>query len=94
MFQLLEIVGVSYDGYSDAIKNALEELNKSGEKVHWFEVMEQRGAMRERGVQFQVKLKVAIAVESDEEKSLYLCPSCGKAAERSEELCAVTGKGL
>lgn len=87
MFQLLEIVGISNESNSDAIKKALTKLKEAGEKVYWFEVLEQRGSFKGDSIQFQVKLKVAILVEAEEEKSLFLCPSCGRASDKAEDLC-------
>ena len=39
-FDIIEKVGVSYSSYSDAVKNALNDVEA---QVHWFEVVEQRG---------------------------------------------------
>jgi flavin-binding protein dodecin len=87
MFQLLEIVGVSKESYSQAIKKAIKQLQDAGESVFWFEVMEERGGVRGDSVEFQVKIKVAVKVESEEEKGIYLCPSCGRASDKPENLC-------
>ncbi|MBN1226067.1 MAG: dodecin domain-containing protein [Deltaproteobacteria bacterium] len=39
----------------------LKKIIDSGEKVHFFEVIEQRGAIREGQLkEFQVKMKVAV----------------------------------
>jgi flavin-binding protein dodecin len=87
MFQLLEIVGVSREGYSEAIQSAVNKLQDAGEKVYWFELLEQRGGIRNGEVEFQAKLKVAVSVEAEEDKGLFLCPSCGRASDRAENLC-------
>lgn len=41
----------------------MEEVIKFGEKVHFFEVVEQRGAVREgQFKEFQVKIRIAVEV--------------------------------
>jgi len=61
MFKMLEVVGSSQAGFSEAVKDAVEQVLEFGEKVHFFEVVEQRGAVRAgRFKEFQVKLKPSI----------------------------------
>lgn len=60
MFQMIEVVGVSEKGFSEAVKSAVDELIAQGKKVHFFEVIQQRGAVRENKFkEFQVTVKVA-----------------------------------
>ena len=69
MFKMIEIVGSSEKGFSEAVKEAVEQVLASGEKVHFFEVIEQRGAVRAgKFKEFQVKLKVAVEVKQEKEK--------------------------
>ncbi|GAB4168366.1 MAG: hypothetical protein Kow00108_01490 [Calditrichia bacterium] len=58
MMKIVEIVGVSSESYSDAVKKAVEEFSNSGNKVLWFEVVEHRGAMRNDKVEFQAVIKI------------------------------------
>jgi flavin-binding protein dodecin len=61
MLRMLEVIGSSETGYSEAVREAVQTLIDAGEKVHFFEVIEQRGAVREgRFREFQVKVKVAV----------------------------------
>jgi len=61
MLKMIEVIGVSETGYSEAVRAAIEQLLSAGEKIHFFEVIEQRGAVREgRLKEFQVKLKAAV----------------------------------
>ncbi len=61
MLRMLEVIGSSEEGYSEAVRDAVQTLIHAGEKVHFFEVVEQRGAVREgRLKEFQVKVKVAV----------------------------------
>ena len=58
-FEIVVRVGVSTKSVSDAISNAVKEANAE-KAVSWFEVIEQRGALKGDEVEFQVKLKVAV----------------------------------
>ena len=61
MFRMLEVTQSSPLGFSEAVREAVEELLRKGEKVHFFVVQEQRGAVRDGVIQeFQVVLKVAV----------------------------------
>lgn len=61
MYQLVEVVGISPAGFSEAVKGAVEQLIASGKKVHFFQVVEERGAVRDGKLkEFQVLLKVAV----------------------------------
>ena len=60
MFQMLEVVGTSDLSHSEAVRSAVEGLIAAGEDIHFFEVVEQRGAVRNGRVEFQVKIKAAV----------------------------------
>jgi flavin-binding protein dodecin len=61
MLNMIDVVGTSPDGFSEAVQSALAGISKSGQKAHFFEVIEQRGAVREgRIAEFQVIVRVAI----------------------------------
>jgi len=58
---MLEVTQSSPLGFSEAVREAVEELLRAGEKVHFFVVQEQRGAVRDGAIrEFQVVLKVAV----------------------------------
>jgi flavin-binding protein dodecin len=55
-FKIREKVGISYTSYSDAVKQAIQTVDK---KVYWFEVIEQRGRITEDNkIEFQVVIKI------------------------------------
>jgi flavin-binding protein dodecin len=57
-FEVVELVGLSNESSSDAIKSVVLESNKT-KPVAWFEVIEERGRVTSEGkVEFQVKVKV------------------------------------
>ncbi len=61
MLIMKEVVGVSSDGFSEAVRIAVDKLISQGEKVHFFQVVEQRGSIRDAKLkEFQVVIKVAI----------------------------------
>lgn len=60
MLQMIEVVGVSPLGFSEAVKNAVEQLAAQGKKLHFFEVIQQRGSVRDNKLkEYQVVLKAA-----------------------------------
>ncbi|MBN1938157.1 MAG: dodecin domain-containing protein [Candidatus Aminicenantes bacterium] len=61
MLRMLEVVGTSPEGFSEAVRSAVEEIVRSGHAAHFFQVVEQRGSVREGRIrEFQVVLKVAV----------------------------------
>ncbi len=55
-FEIIEKAGVSNTSYSDAVKNALKNVEK---EVHWFEVIDQRGRITaDKTIEFQVVIKI------------------------------------
>jgi len=61
MFKMIEVIESSDDGFSEAVKKAVQKLLDRGEKVHFFEVVEQRGAVRDGAFkEFQVKIRAAV----------------------------------
>jgi hypothetical protein len=61
MLQMLEVVGTSPSGFSEAVTAALAEIAGRGQKAHFFQVLEQRGAVRDGKIkEFQVVLKIAV----------------------------------
>ena len=59
-FEIIEVVGISTESTTEAIKNAIFEVNKN-RKVSWFEVIEPRGRITSEGkIEFQVTLKIGI----------------------------------
>ncbi len=60
MIHMNEVVGISNVSFSEAVKNAVKKLIDKGEKVYWFEIVEQRGAVKGSEVEFQVKVNLAV----------------------------------
>lgn len=61
-FEVIERVGISTESISDAIQQAVLEVNKQ-KKVGWFEVIEQRGRVNSEGkIEFQVTVKIGTKI--------------------------------
>ena len=60
MVHMMEVVGISNVSYSEAVKSAVKKLMDDGHKLYWFEIVEQRGAVKNNEIEFQVKVKVAV----------------------------------
>ena len=57
-FEVVERVGISTEGISEAVKDAVIEANNE-KKIGWFEVVEQRGRVTSEGkIEFQVKVRI------------------------------------
>jgi flavin-binding protein dodecin len=61
MLKMLEVTESSPEGYSEAVKKAVQKVIDAGQKVHFFQVMEQRGSVRDGQInEFQVIVKIAV----------------------------------
>ncbi len=64
VYKKIEIVGTSPVSFAEATRSAVEEAARTVRNMSWFEVAEQRGAIRDGKVaEFQVTLKVGFKVE-------------------------------
>ncbi len=64
VYKLIELTGSSSKSIEDAITIAVERASRSVRNMHWFEVIETRGAIKDGTVaQFQVTLKIGFTLE-------------------------------
>jgi flavin-binding protein dodecin len=64
-FKIIELCGVSDNSYAEATKNAVAKASATLRNLDWFEVLNQRGVIKNGKVaEFQVVLKVGFRVES------------------------------
>jgi flavin-binding protein dodecin len=64
IYKKIEIVGTSKVSFAEAVKAAVAEAGKSLRHMSWFEVVEQRGAIKDGKVaEFQVTVRVGFKIE-------------------------------
>jgi len=64
-FKVIELCGVSEVSYAQATRNAIATASKSIRHIDWFEVVNQRGYVKNGEVaEFQVSLKVGFRLET------------------------------
>jgi flavin-binding protein dodecin len=67
VYKLIELIGTSTVSVDNAIKHAVQRADARLKNLRWFEVAEIRGHLdQNKAVHWQVKLKVAFNVESEE----------------------------
>jgi dodecin len=66
-YKLIDLVGISDRGFDDAAKNAIKRAQSTLQGLAWFEVVEQRGALRDGRIEYQVKVQVAFKLMDDSE---------------------------
>jgi flavin-binding protein dodecin len=63
-YKKIEIVGTSAASFAEAAKSAVAEASKSIRNMSWFEVVEQRGAIKDGKVlEFQVTVRIGFKLE-------------------------------
>ena len=63
-YKKIEIVGTSNVGFSEAVQSAIAEASQTVRRMDWFEVIEQRGNIKDNKVaEYQVVLKVGFKIE-------------------------------
>ena len=64
-YKKIELVGTSPVSFAEAVKTAIEEASKSVRHMNWFEVVEQRGFVKDgRVAEFQVTISVGFKIEA------------------------------
>ena len=66
VFKGITIVGTSTESFSDAIQTAVERANQTIRELRWFEVVEQRGVVRDGQIEYQVTLEVFFKLNQDD----------------------------
>jgi flavin-binding protein dodecin len=63
-YKLIELVGTSTTGIEDAVNNALQRAGQTVKNMHWFQVLETRGEIKDNQVaHWQVTLKIGFTIE-------------------------------
>jgi flavin-binding protein dodecin len=66
VFKGFTIVGTSNESFSNAIEVAVERAKQSIRELRWFEVKEQRGAIRDGQIEYQVTLDAFFRLQPDD----------------------------
>ncbi len=63
-YKLIDVVGTSPTSFAEAVKAAVVEAGKTVHGMNWFEVLEQRGAVKDGKVaEFQVTVRIGFKIE-------------------------------
>lgn len=63
VYKKLEMVGTSSKSLSDAIAVAVAKARQAEPSLRWFEVIEQRGAIIDGQIQYQVTLSLGVKMD-------------------------------
>ena len=63
VYRKTEIVGTSNESMEDAITHALNRAQRTLRNVQWFEVTEERGAIIDGQIEFQITLEIGFELE-------------------------------
>ena len=63
VYRKTDIVGTSNESMEEAITIALERAQRTLRNVQWFEVTEQRGAVVDGQIEFQITLEIGFELE-------------------------------
>jgi flavin-binding protein dodecin len=64
IYKLIDVVGTSPNSFAEAVKNGVAEAGRTVQHMNWFEVVEQRGAIKNGQVaEFQVTVRIGFKLE-------------------------------
>lgn len=64
IYKLIDVVGTSPVSFAEAVKAAVVEAGKTVQHLNWFEVVEQRGAIKDGKVsEFQVTVRIGFKLD-------------------------------
>ena len=66
VFKGVTVVGTSNVSFSDAIQVAVERAQQTIRELKWFEIRDQRGALRNGQIEYQVTLEVFFRLKSSD----------------------------
>jgi len=65
VFKGIMIVGTSNESFGEAIEIAIDRAKQTIRELRWFEICEQRGAVRDGQIEYQVTLEVFFKLQND-----------------------------
>jgi dodecin len=66
VFKGVTIVGTSNESFSKAIEVAITRAQQTIRELRWFEIREQRGAVRDGQIEYQVSLEVFFKLRGED----------------------------
>jgi len=66
VFKGITIAGTSNESFSKAVENAIERASMTIRELRWFELREQRGAVRDGKIEYQVSLEVFFKLKPED----------------------------
>lgn len=64
LYKKVEVVGTSPVSFAEAVKDAVKEASKTIRNMSWFEVIEERGRIKDGAVdEFQVTIKIGFKID-------------------------------
>ena len=64
IYKLIDVVGTSPKSFAEAVKAAVVEAEKTVTHMNWFEVIEERGSIKDGKVaEFQVTVRIGFKLE-------------------------------
>lgn len=58
VFKGITVAGTSNESFSKAVESAVQRASQTIRELRWFELREQRGAVRDGRIEYQVTLEV------------------------------------
>ncbi len=63
-YKLIDVVGTSPNSFAEAVKSAVVEAARTVQHMNWFEVVEERGFIKDGKVaEFQVTIRIGFKLE-------------------------------
>lgn len=64
IYKQIELTGTSNESIEDAVQRAINKASETLHNIHWFQVIETRGAVEENNkIEWQVIVKVAFSLD-------------------------------
>lgn len=66
VYKGVTVVGTSTESFSEAIRRAVDRANQTISELRWFEIRDQRGAVRNGQIEYQVTMEVFFKLKTSD----------------------------
>ena len=66
VYKGVTVVGTSNESFSGAIRVAIERAQQTIHELRWFEIRDQRGALRDGQIEYQVTMEVFFRLKASD----------------------------